>query len=73
MSVRVTELTRCVPVMFNLRVAQQIPVKRTFIFANMAEEEVAKCVVDNDSGFCKASSAGDDAVDNGSGTCKRRK
>ena len=35
----------------------------------MAKEEVARCVVDNDSGMCKASSAGDEAlcVDNDSG------
>ena len=30
-----------------------------FIFANMAKEEVAKPVVGNDSGTCKASFAGD--------------
>ena len=40
-----------------------------FVRANMAKEEVARCVVDNDSGMCKASSAGDEAlcVDNNSG------
>ena len=31
----------------------------TYIFANMAEEEVAKLIVGNDSGMCKASFAGD--------------
>ena len=35
----------------------------------MAEEELTKCVVDHDSGKCKARSAGDEApcVDNDSG------
>ena len=31
----------------------------TYIPANMAEEEVAKLIVGNDSGMCKASFAGD--------------
>ena len=31
----------------------------TFFPANMAEEEVAKLIVGNDSGMCKASFAGD--------------
>ena len=30
-----------------------------FFLANMAEEEVAKLIVGNDSGMCKASFAGD--------------
>ena len=36
---------------------------------NMAEEELTRCVVDNDSGRCKARSAGGEApcVDNDSG------
>ena len=33
--------------------------KCTYIPANMAEEEVAKLIVGNDSGMCKASFAGD--------------
>ena len=37
-----------------------------FILANMAEEEVAKLVVGNDSGMCKTSSPSDDAVDKSS-------
>ena len=40
-----------------------------FIHVNMAEEELTRCVVDHDSGMCKARSAGDEApcVDNDSG------
>ena len=53
---------------FNLRVVQQITVKETyiahsscpFILANMAKEEVARLVVGDDSGMCKAGSPGDD-------------
>ena len=36
-------------------------------------EEVARFVVGNDRGMCKAGSLDDDAVGNGSGMCKRRK
>ena len=32
-----------------------------FIRVNMAEEELTRCVVDNDSGKCKARSAGEEA------------
>ena len=40
-----------------------------FIRVNMAEEELTRCVVDNDSGMCKACSAGDEVpcVDNDTG------
>ena len=40
-----------------------------FIRVNMAEEELTRCVVDNDSGKCKARSVGDEALcdDNDSG------
>ena len=41
-----------------------------FILANMTEEEVARFVVGNDSGMCKAARAGDDAVGHDSGMCK---
>ena len=34
----------------------------SFISANMAKEDVVAVLVDNESGMCKASSAGDEAL-----------
>ena len=41
-----------------------------FILVNIAVEEVARVVVGDDSGVCKAGFAGDDALGHDSGMCK---